>query len=100
MPPRPRTDSIRNPATSVPMRVDAAISRGTPIIRPSAAKAQDEGTGPQGSAPYRQDGATALSFHPSPAPSRARIAFAPSMERLRFAPDAAFIPRDELLDGV
>src|SRR5215510_13727063 len=35
MPPRPRTDSIRNPAISVPIRVEAPISRGPAIIRPS-----------------------------------------------------------------
>src|ERR1043166_2459920 len=54
MPPRPRTDSIRNPATSVPMRVGEAISTGPAIIRPSARKTQDA----QASAdpPYQRDG--------------------------------------------
>jgi quercetin dioxygenase-like cupin family protein len=42
----------------------------------------------------------ALSFRPLAGAWALTRSICPSMERLLFAPDAAFIPRDDLLDGV
>src|SRR5512133_3006306 len=61
MPPRPRTDSIRNPATSVPIRVEALSSRGPAIIRPaSEADAETDGGAAKGPSTHDAAGRACL----------------------------------------